>query len=260
MRRSVNKVARVPAKLASLESVIDIMWITDFKWGMRNGIPIALGYVSVSFTFGLMAVSAGMSWWQAVLVSMTNLTSAGQFAGLDIMVAGGTLIEMALSQLIINLRYALMSLSLSQKVDKTVNTLYRFVIGMGITDEIFAVAMSRDRKVSRYYMFGLIVVPYIGWAGGTFAGAVIGGILPEIVRSALGIAIYGMFLAIIIPKAREDSAYLKVILIAVLLSCLFNWVPFLSKVSSGFVIIICAVVASIAGAVLYPLPEEGDYD
>ena len=153
-----------------------------------------------------------------------------------------------------------MSLSLSQKVDKTVNTLYRFVIGMGITDEIFAVAMSRDRKVSRYYMFGLIVVPYIGWAGGTFAGAVIGGILPEIVRSALGIAIYGMFLAIIIPKAREDSAYLKVILIAVLLSCLFHWVPFLSKVSSGFVIIICAVVASIAGAVLYPLPEEGDYD
>ncbi len=228
----------------------------DFKWGMRNGIPIALGYVSVSFTFGLMAVSAGMGWWQAVLISMANLTSAGQFAGLDIMIAGGTLVEMALSQLIINLRYALMSLSLSQKVDKTVNTFSRFVIGMGITDEIFAVAMSRDRKVSRDYMFGLIAVPYIGWAGGTLAGAVVGGILPEMLRSALGIAIYGMFLAIIIPKARESSAYMKVIIAAAVLSCAFRWVPFLNKVSSGFVIIICAVAASVIGALLYPLPEE----
>lgn len=228
----------------------------DFKWGMRNGIPIALGYVSVSFTFGLMAVSAGMGWWQAVLISMANLTSAGQFAGLDIMMAGGTLVEMALSQLIINLRYALMSLSLSQKVDKTVNTCSRFVIGMGITDEIFAVAMSRDRKVSRNYMFGLIAVPYIGWAGGTLAGAVVGGILPEMFRSALGIAIYGMFLAIIIPKARESSDYMKVIIAAAVLSCAFRWVPFLNKVSSGFVIIICAVAASVIGALLYPLPEE----
>lgn len=237
--------------------------LKDFKWGMKNGIPIALGYVSVSFTFGLMAVSSGMSWWQAVLISMTNLTSAGQFAGLDIMIAGGALIEMALSQLIINLRYALMSLSLSQKVDSSLNTFYRFVVGMGITDEIFAVAMSRDRKVSRYYMLGLILVPYAGWAGGTLAGAVVGGILPEMLRSALGIAIYGMFLAIIIPKARENTAYMKVIVIAILFSCAFRWLPFLNKVSSGFAIIFCAVAASVAGALLYPLPgegKEGDYD
>lgn len=232
----------------------------DFKWGMRNGIPIALGYVSVSFTFGLMAVSAGMAWWQAVLISMTNLTSAGQFAGLDIMVAGGTLIEMALSQFIINLRYALMSLSLSQKVDKSLTTFYRFIVGMGVTDEIFAVAMSRDRRVSRNYMFGLIAIPYIGWAGGTFAGAVVGGILPKMLRDALGIAIYGMFLAIIIPKARENSAYMKVIVIAVALSCVFRWVPVLNRVSSGFVIIICAVAASTIGAFLYPISEGDDYD
>lgn len=234
--------------------------MSDFRQGMKDGIPIALGYVSVSFTFGLMAISVGMDWWQAVLISMTNLTSAGQFAGLDIMIAGGTMIEMALSQLVINLRYALMSLSLSQKVDRTWNTFYRCILGAGVTDEIFAVAMSRSGRVSRNYMFGLIAIPYIGWAGGTFAGAVVGGILPERLRSALGIAIYGMFLAIIIPKARENKSYLKVIVLAVLLSCLFRWVPVLNKVSSGFVIIICAVVASVAGALLYPLPEEGDYD
>lgn len=228
----------------------------DFSRGMRDGIPIALGYVSVSFTFGLMAVSAGMNWWQAVLISMTNVTSAGQFAGLDIMIAGGTLIEMALSQFVINLRYALMSLSLSQKVDKTIHGIYRFAVGFGVTDEIFAVAMNREKKVSRYYMFGLILVPYIGWAGGTLAGAVLGGILPELVRSALGIAIYGMFLAIIIPKARENTCYLKVIVIAVVLSCCFKWIPVLKHLSSGFVIIICAVAASALGAFLYPISEE----
>lgn len=228
----------------------------DFRKGLQDGIPIALGYISVSFTFGLMAVSAGMKWWQAVLISITNVTSAGQFAGLDIMVAGGAFIEMALSQFIINLRYALMSLSLSQKVDKSVTTLYRFILGMGVTDEIFAVAVSQKEKVSRYYMFGLIAIPYLGWAGGTAAGAVLGGILPDMVRGAMGIAIYGMFLAIIIPKARENHRFLKVILLAAGLSCCFRWVPVLQKVSSGFVIIICAVVASALGALWYPIPSE----
>lgn len=228
----------------------------DFKQGIQDGIPIALGYVSVSFTFGLMAVATGLNWWQAVLISMTNLTSAGQFAGLDIMVAGGTLVEMALTQLVINLRYALMSLSLSQKVDKTMDVLNRLITSFGVTDEIFAVSMSRKKAVSKYYMYGLIFMPYIGWAGGTAMGALLGGVLPEIVSSALGIAIYGMFLAIIIPQARDDSSCLKVILAAVVLSCCFRWIPGLNKLSSGFVIIICAVTASALGAFLYPIEEE----
>lgn len=233
--------------------------IRGFWQGMKDGLPIALGYVSVSFTFGLMAVSAGMSWWQAVLISMTNLTSAGQFAGLDIIIAGGTFIEMALSQFVINLRYALMSLSLSQKLGKGWSTFYRLLAGAGITDEIFAVAMTGSGKIGRRYMAGLIAVPYVGWAGGTLVGAVMGGVLPELVRDSLGIAIYGMFLAIIIPKAREQAGYLKVIVLAVILSCLFRWVPVLNRISSGFVIIICAVAASVLGAVLYPVEEE-EYD
>lgn len=230
----------------------------EIRQGMKDGIPIALGYVSVSFTFGLMAIASGMDWWQAALISMTNLTSAGQFAGLEIMVAGGTLIEMALSQLVINIRYALMSLSLSQKVDKSLNTFNRFIVGIGITDEIFAVAMNRKKRVSRNYMFGLIAVPYLGWAGGTIAGALLGNVLPDIVSNAMGIAIYGMFIAIIIPKAREDSKVLFVIIVAAILSCCFKWIPILNKLSSGFVIIICAVIASAVGALLYPLPLEED--
>ena len=214
----------------------------DFKRGMHDGIPIAMGYVPVSFTFGLMAVSAGMTWWQALLISVTNLTSAGQFAGLDIMVAGGAYMEMALTQFIINLRYALMSLSLSQKLDSSMTLPHRFATSFGITDEIFGVASSRSGEVSKYYLYGLISIPFIGWQAGTLFGA-------------LGIAIYGMFLAIIIPQARADSACLKVILAAVAMSCCFRWIPFLKQISSGFVIIICAVAASAMGAWLYPVDE-----
>lgn len=228
----------------------------EWKEGLQAGIPIALGYLSVSFTFGLMGVSSGLEWWQVLAISMTNLTSAGQFAGLDIMIAGGTLLEMALTQFVINLRYALMSLSVSQKVDSTMTTLHRLIGGFGITDEIFAVAMSRKGAISKYYLYGLITVPYIGWAAGTAAGAFLGSVLPELLANALGIAIYGMFLAIIIPQARDDTACLKVILLAVCISCCFHWLPGLNRISSGFVIIICAVAASAAGAVLYPVKEE----
>lgn len=230
--------------------------MNDFKRGMRDGIPIAMGYVPVSFTFGLMAVSVGMTWWQALLISVMNLTSAGQFAGLDIMAASGAYMEMALTEFIINLRYALMSLSLSQKLDRSMTLPHRFAISYGITDEIFGVASSRKGEVGKWYFYGLISLPFIGWQAGTLFGALLGGVLPAMVSDVLGIAIYGMFLAIILPQAREDAACLNVILVAVAMSCCFRWIPVFRHVSSGFVIIICAVAASALGAWLYPVKEE----
>lgn len=231
--------------------------MSNFKKGLKDGIPIALGYISVSFTFGLQAVSDDLSWWQAVLVSLTNLTSAGQFAGLDIMVRGGGFwFEMACTQFIINLRYALMSLSLSQKADESLKGIHRFIAGFGITDEIFAVSMGNKGTVSNKYMYGVIILPVLGWVFGTFLGAVAGQVLPEIVRSALSLAIYGMFIAIIIPPAKKNKAVLKVIIISVLLSCAFKWLPVLNKVSSGFVIIICTVIAASVGAILFPVKED----
>lgn len=230
--------------------------MNDFKRGMRDGIPIAMGYVPVSFTFGLMAVSVGMTWWQALLISVMNLTSAGQFAGLDIMAASGAYMEMALTEFIINLRYALMSLSLSQKLDRSMTLPHRFAISYGITDEIFGVASSRKGEVGKWYFYGLISLPFIGWQAGTLFGALLGGVLPAMVSDVLGIAIYGMFLAIILPQAREDAACLKVILVAVAMSCCFRWILVFRHVSSGFVIIICAVAASALGAWLYPVKEE----
>ena len=145
---------------------------------------------------------------------------------------------------------------LAQKVDDTFKKPTRMAVSFCVTDEIFAVSVSRNKTVSKYYMLGIISVSYIGWIAGTAFGALLGGILPAVISDALGIAIYGMFLAIILPAARDDSRFLKVIIIAVVLSCMFRWIPVLNKVSSGFVIIICAVAASAVGAWLYPIDEE----
>lgn len=228
-------------------------YINSFQKGVRDGIPIALGYLSVSFTFGMMAVAGGLPVSLAVAISMTNLTSAGQFAGLSLILGGGGFFEMALTQLVINLRYALMSVSLSQKLHKSITLLDRLLIAFGNTDEIFAVATGQKKEVGKKYMFGLILMPYIGWALGTFLGAAASAVLPEAVRSALGIAIYGMFLAIFIPPMKKSKTVAAVVAVAAGLSCIFHYVPVLNRVSSGFVIIICAVVAAAIGAVLKPV-------
>lgn len=239
---------------------MDGIQMGQYTRGIRDGIPIALGYLSVSFTFGLMAVGGGLAWWEATLISMTNLTSAGQFAALPLMAAGGAWFEMFLTQLVINLRYALMSLSLSQKVDETMNTKYRMILGFAITDEIFAVSMSNSHPVGRSYLFGLATMPFLGWSMGTLFGALLGQVLPASVVSALGIAIYGMFLAIILPAAKERKPVRLVVGIAVGISCLFYYVPGLSSVSSGFVIILASVIAATAGAWLFPVKEAENDD
>ena len=191
------------------------------------------------------------------MISLTNLTSAGQFAGLDILVRGGGFwIEMACTQFIINIRYALMSLSLSQKTDKSVNGIHRWLTGFGITDEIFAVSMGNENDISNKYLYGIMLLPILGWTGGTLLGVTAGNVLPNVVRDSLCIAIYGMFIAIIIPPAKKNPAVLKVVTISVLMSCAFKWIPVINNISSGFVIIICTIVAATIGAILFPVKEE----
>lgn len=227
-----------------------------FDKGLRDGIPIALGYLSVSFTFGMMSTEKGLPVLASLLISMTNLTSAGQFAGLSLLMSGGSVLEMALTQFVINLRYALMSISLSQKLEKDTSLPNRLAIAFGITDEIFAVASSKREHVGKKYMYGLITAPYLGWALGTLIGAVASNLLPVNIRSALGIAIYGMFLAIIVPPAKKSKPVLLVVLIASTMSCLFFYIPVLKGVSSGFVIIISGIIAAAVGAFVAPIKEE----
>lgn len=219
-----------------------------FKEGFKDGLAIGLGYLSVSFSFGILAVSSGLSWWQAVLISLTCLTSAGQVAGVGIMAASGGLIEMAMAQLVINMRYSLMSISLSQKADKTLNTPSRLITAFFITDEIFGVSSGKGKPIGRRYMLGLAVLPVIGWTLGTLLGAVCGNILPSILTESLAIGIYGMFVAIVIPASRKDKGIALVSFISVILSLVFYFTPVLhEKISSGFTIIICAVVAALIG-------------
>lgn len=227
-----------------------------FVKGLRDGLPICLGYLSVSFTFGMMVVQNDLPAWIAMMISMTNLTSAGQFAGTELIIQGAMYVEVAITTFVINIRYMLMSLSLSQKVEPKMSTWQRLILSFGVTDEIFAVAMQQKEAVNSRYFAGLILTPYCGWAIGTLLGATATGFLPLSVRTALGIAIYGMFLAILIPPARKSKAILLVIAISVLIRCCFYWIPVLNQLSSGWVIIICAVVASAVVAWRFPAREE----
>ncbi len=229
----------------------------SFKRGLAEGVPIALGYFAVSFAFGIFVINQGVgfTWFHALLVSMTNVTSAGQLAGVPIIAAGGTFLELAVSQLVINLRYALMSVSLSQKMGKSVTVLDRFIIAFINTDEVFAVANSHPQLLGKKYLYGLILLPYIGWSSGTFLGAVAGSFLPQTVVVSLGIAIYGMFVAIVVPDARKNKSTALCVLTAVVLSLVFNFTPLLKGIGNGFIIIICAVIASLIFAFIAPIRE-----
>lgn len=234
----------------------------EYLYGMKKGIPIALGYLSVSFTFGVKAVNGGIPAWAAVLISLTNLTSAGQFAGTNLILAGGSYIEMAVTTLVINIRYLLMSLALSQKIKKHTSFFHRLVMGFGITDEIFAVASSETNPVTPAYFYGLMTLPVIGWTGGTLLGAVASGLMPARLSSAMELGLYAMFIAIIIPPAKKNRAIFLVILLSVAVSACIYYLPPLQFISGSIRVIIAAVLAAAAGAFFFPIRqiEGGDND
>ena len=228
----------------------------EFKEGIQASIPVGVGYFSVSFGFGALAVSQGIHALQATLISLTNVTSAGQFAGLTVIATSAPLIIMILTQLVINSRYALMSLALSQRLGSNFGLIQRLIISFYNTDEIFALAMERKKALSVSFMYGLGVTPILGWTLGTLMGALAGNILPLNIRTALGVALYGMFVAIVVPQAREDYRKLIAALLAMVLSAAFCWIPFLKSVSSGLAIVICTVIAASVCALLFPVPDE----
>ncbi len=232
----------------------------SFRAGLKDGIPIGLGYFAVSFSFGIICVEGGLSIWQAVLISLTNLTSAGQFAGIGVIFAAGSYWEMAMMQLVINLRYSLMSFSLAQKLVQNVSWGHRFVVAFGVTDEIFGVSAAQPGKVHPFYNYGAMCMAIPGWTLGTLVGAVAGSLLPAFILSALKVALYGMFIAIIIPPSKKNRAVLISVVSAMALSCLFTWLPGLKQISSGFVIIIITVAVAGLAAVLAPAEEEVSHE
>lgn len=233
----------------------------EFLEGIRDGIPICLGYFSVSMAFGLTAVLSGVPVWAAVVISLTNLTSAGQFAGMNLLAAQGFLVEIGFTTLIINLRYFLMSISVSQKVEMGMTMKERLAVSFGITDEIFAVSMQRTKELTSAYLAGLIILPVVGWTGGTFVGAVATSFMPEALSNALGIALYGMFIAVIVPPAREHKNVLFTVVAAIAASVACTYLPVIKNLSGGWRIILITIAVCLLAAWLFPVEEkEGEQD
>ena len=228
----------------------------NFKMGLRDGLPICLGYFAVSFGFGLLSVAEGLAWYQALFISMFNLTSAGQLAAVPIIAGGGSFFELALAQLVINSRYALMSVSLSQRLGGGTKYIDRLWIGFANTDEIFAVSIGKEQMLGRKYISGLIILPYLGWSLGTLLGACAGSVLPEVLVTALSISLYAMFVAIVLPATKRNVPLLLCVLSAMALSSVFYYVPVLNKIPSGFVIVICTLALSLLFALVAPIKSE----
>ena len=229
--------------------------LQNFREGLRDGIPIALGYLAVSFTLGIAARNFGIHAVPATIMSLTNFTSAGEFAALGIISMGAPYLELVLSQVIINLRYLLMSCALSQKFSSDTSLFHRFWTGFFITDEIFGISSSRPGRLNSFYTYGAASIAIPGWALGTCLGVILGTALPARITRALSVALYGMFLAIIIPPARKNKVIAGLVIIAMLCNSLFSYLPFLTGISSGMKVIILTVLLSGAAAVLFPVKE-----
>ncbi len=232
---------------------------TWFVRGLRDGVPIGLGYFAVAFALGIQAMGVGISVLESGLMSFLNLTSAGEAAAIALLGVGTTYIELAFTQLVINIRYLLMSCSLSQKISPETSVLHRLAIGYGVTDEIFGISMGVKDKLSPYYSYGAIAVAAPCWTLGTVFGALLGNILPASLVSALSVALYAMFLAIVLPPARKSRVIAGLVGVSMLCSVgltalckQFGW----SWLSEGFRIILLTVVISLVAAVLFPVKEE----
>lgn len=228
----------------------------EFKEGIKAGLPICIGYFSVSIAFGLSCVQMGMPGWLAVLTSLTNLTSAGQFAGATLLMAHSNYIEIMVTLFVINMRYFFMSFSVSQKLAENFPIRKRLIAGFGITDEIFAVSMQREKELTFPYILGLMLTPIVGWTLGTLTGAVANSILPTVLTDAMGIALYAMFIAIIVPSAKEEKNVLIAVVMAIVASYLFTYLPGLRNLSSGWATIIITVSVSLIAAVIFPVEEK----
>lgn len=217
-----------------------------------------LGYIAVSFSFGVMAVGeCGITPLVSIIISITNLTSSGQQAGVKMISEAASLLEIGLTVLLINLRYSLMSLSLSQKIDQDTPTGLRLLFGFGISDEVYAVAVTEREKINAKYMFGLILLPFLGWVFGTALGAYASKVITDDkLLSALGIALYAMFIAIIIPDARRSIKITFVILVSISISCFLYYVPYVNTIGLGFKIIISTVISSLLATFLFPISDD----
>lgn len=231
-----------------------------FFKGMKDGFPIAMGYFAVAFTLGIASKKAGLSSIQASLMSAMMLASAGQFAGIEMIAGGAGYLEMAMTTMIVNLRYLLMSSALSQKIERGKPFYHRLLMAYAVTDELFGISISVEGRLNPCYLYGAASIAAPGWVLGTFLGAVIGMILPVRVMNALNVALYGMFLAVVIPASKKSKIVAGVVIASMVTSALFSVVPGLREISSGFQMIILTILLAGISAILFPVKEEDEHE
>ncbi len=224
--------------------------------GFRDGIPIGLGYFAVGFSVGIAARNIGMTAWQGFFMSMLNNASAGEYAGIAAMKAGSAYISLALLILITNARYLLMSTALSQKLPSDMPIRHRLLIGFDVTDELFGIAIARPGFIHPYYMYGAYIIAIPMWSAGTGLGVAAGNLLPAQVVTALSAAIYGMFLAVVIPPCRTDRRILTVVLVSFAASSIFTVLPYVSELSESMRIILLTLIISVAAALIRPVSDN----
>lgn len=236
--------------------------MTDkFKWykkGFRDGIPIGLGYFAVAFSLGIMAQKSGLTAFQAMLTAALTNASAGGYAGFELIGANAPYWQMALMQLIVNARYLLMSCALSQKFSPQTSLLHRSIVAFDVTDEIFGISIAQKGYLNPFYNYGAMSIAIPGWALGTFFGVLMGDILPARIVSALSVCLYGMFLAIIIPPAKQNKVVAGAVIIAFVTSFAFATLPLLKTIPEGMRVIILTVAISLLAAILFPVKEDED--
>lgn len=228
----------------------------DYIQGVKDGLPIGIAYLAVSFTFGIYAVQNGLAPWMALITSMSNFTSTGEFAGVGLIAATASFFEIGLAVLIINLRYSVMTLSLSQQFNPNLATWKRFILSFFVSDEVFAMCALTGKNLTPKYLLGVATTPWTFWSIGTLTGALVNNVLPERIQIALGIAIYCMFIALIIPPARDSKPIMYCVLISTAITCLLYYCPGLNKISAGFRVIIAGILASAICAYFFPIKED----
>ncbi len=229
-----------------------------FLKGMHDGIPISTGYFAVALTLGIAAGNAGLTALEATVMSLTMHASAGQFAAMELIASGAGYLEMVMTEIVVNLRYMLMSCALSQKIRRDIPFIHRFFVAYDVTDEIFGISSAVEGKLNPFYTYGAMAVASPGWAGGTCVGAILGNVLPDRLLSAMSLALYGMFIAIVVPPARKNRVLAGLVLVSLAVSGIFTWLPVIGQLSPGFRIMILTVVLAGAAAMLFPVEEEGE--
>ncbi|MBR2612988.1 MAG: AzlC family ABC transporter permease [Clostridia bacterium] len=225
---------------------------------MKAGIPIAMGYFAVAIALGIAAVRAGVGAFAAAFASLLNNASAGEYIAFTLIAAGASYMELITMEAVANARYLLMSAALSQKLKAGTSTLKRLLLGFTVTDEIFGVSMMQEGYLNPYFTYGAFVVATTGWTGGTLLGALMGDILPASVVTALSVGLYGMFISVFVPEAKKNRIVALLVLVSFVLSAAFEYLPYISTLSSGLRVIILTVVISLGAALLFPIKEESD--